>query len=48
MKAMTLKQYGEALAPGVFEEMELAEPQIIPGHVLINVAASSVNPYHYP
>ncbi len=47
MKAMVLKQYGEALAPGVFEEMELAEPQVIPGHVLINVAASSVNPLDY-
>lgn len=41
MKAMVIEKFGE---PSVFELKEIARPQIIPGHVLIEVFASSVNP----
>ncbi len=41
MKAMVIEEFG---APSVFKEADIPKPQIIPGHVLIKVAASSVNP----
>lgn len=40
MKAMIVKQYG---SEDVFEEAEVAKPQIKAGHVLIKIAATSVN-----
>ena len=44
MKAMTIKDFG---GTDVFEISELAQPELKPGHVLIRVAASSVNPVDY-
>ena len=40
MKAMILNSYGEG---SVFESGEIAEPTVSPGHVLVRIAASSVN-----
>jgi NADPH:quinone reductase-like Zn-dependent oxidoreductase len=40
MKAMLVKAYGENSA---FEESEIAKPEIKTGHLLIKIAASSVN-----
>ena len=40
MKAMVIEQFGE---PDVFRETTLPRPALMPGHVLIEVAASSVN-----
>ena len=40
MKAMILPQYGES---SVFELAELARPEVVAGHVLVKVAATSVN-----
>ncbi|WP_299655222.1 zinc-dependent alcohol dehydrogenase family protein [uncultured Jannaschia sp.] len=40
MRAMTLNTYGE-IAP--FEAADLPEPEVAPGHVLVRVAATSVN-----
>ena len=40
MKAMILNSYGEG---SVFESGEIAEPMVSPGHVLVRIAASSVN-----
>lgn len=44
MKAQVIEQFG---APGVFKEMDLPRPKVIPGHVLIRVLASSVNPIDF-
>lgn len=44
MKAMIIKQFGEV---DVFEEAILPKPSLAPGHVLIKVAATSVNPLDY-
>ncbi len=44
MKAQVIKQFGDA---SVFQTMELPRPEVIPGHVLIRVAATSVNPVDY-
>ena len=41
MKAFAISQYGE---PDYFTEIDLPTPKIKPGHVLIRVAATSVNP----
>jgi len=41
MKAMVINQFGDT---SVFEEMVLPLPQVVPGHVLIKVKATSVNP----
>lgn len=41
MKAQVIRQFGE---PSVFQSMDLPCPEVPPGHVLIHVAASSVNP----
>lgn len=41
MKAMIIRQFGD---PAIFEMSEVETPQTKPGHVLIRVAASSVNP----
>ncbi|WP_028304147.1 zinc-dependent alcohol dehydrogenase family protein [Oceanospirillum maris] len=41
MKAMVIQQYGDT---SVFQEMDLPTPQVEPGHVIIKVAATSVNP----
>lgn len=40
MNAMLIKTYGE---DAVFEPAEVAAPQVKPGHVLVKIAASSVN-----
>jgi NADPH:quinone reductase len=44
MKAQVIKQFGDA---SVFQTIELPRPEVIPGHVLIRVAATSVNPVDY-
>ncbi|WP_126429740.1 zinc-dependent alcohol dehydrogenase family protein [Brevibacillus marinus] len=41
MKAQVIHSFGD---PSVFQTAELPKPEVIPGHVLIRVAASSVNP----
>lgn len=41
MKVKIINRVGDS---SVFETMELAKPKIIPGHVLIEVMATSVNP----
>ncbi|NEX78664.1 zinc-dependent alcohol dehydrogenase family protein [Bacillus thermocopriae] len=41
MKAMVIKKFGD---PSVFEIAEIPKPKVIPGHVLIQVKATSVNP----
>lgn len=41
MKASVIKQFGQ---PSVFEAVELPTPTVPPNHVLIRVAATSVNP----
>lgn len=40
MKAMLVKAYGE---DAVFEVADIERPEVKPGHVLVNIAASSVN-----
>lgn len=44
MRSMAIAKYGDTQ---VFEEMTLPKPNVIPGHVLIRVAATSVNPLDY-
>ena len=44
MKAIIIRKFGE---PEVFEEAELPRPEVIPGHVLIRVMATSINPVDY-
>lgn len=44
MKVQAIAQFGE---PSVFKTMELPVPEVIPGHVLIRVAATSVNPVDF-
>ncbi|PIQ97428.1 MAG: quinone oxidoreductase [Nitrospinae bacterium CG11_big_fil_rev_8_21_14_0_20_56_8] len=44
MKAYVIRTYG---GPGNFELTDLPRPQIRPGHVLLQVKASSVNPLDY-
>ncbi len=41
MKAQVITQFGE---PSVFVSMDIPKPMLIPGHVLIRVLATSVNP----
>lgn len=41
MKAQVIKQFGDA---SVFQSLDVAVPLMQPGHVLIKVAATSVNP----
>ena len=41
MQAMLIEQFG---GPEVFQRAQIGRPQLTPGHVLIDVAASSVNP----
>ena len=41
MKALTIEQFGE---PSVFQPTDLPTPEVPPHHVLIRVAATSVNP----
>ncbi|GBG57684.1 quinone oxidoreductase [Sporomusaceae bacterium FL31] len=41
MKAMVIRNYG---GPEVFELAEIQQPIVTPGHVLVKVAASSINP----
>lgn len=41
MKAQVIRSFGD---PSVFQLTELPKPNVIPGYVLIRVAASSVNP----
>ena len=44
MKAQIINQFGDAHC---FETMELPKPKLKPGHVLIRVLATSVNPVDY-
>ena len=44
MRAQVITQFGD---PDVFTPLELPRPAVIPGHVLIHVAATSVNPLDY-
>lgn len=44
MKGYVIKQFG---SPHVFQEIELPQPKVLPGHVLIKVMATSVNPVDY-
>lgn len=44
MKAQIITQFG---SPSVFETAEIPVPQVLPNHVLIRVAATSVNPVDY-
>lgn len=41
MKAQVIKKFGD---PSVFEIAEVPKPEVIPGHVVIQVKATSVNP----
>lgn len=41
MTAWVLREFG---SPGIFERQELPVPALAPGHVLVRVAATSVNP----
>ena len=44
MKALIIEQFGN---PNVFKEANLMTPDVLPHHVLIQVAATSVNPVDY-
>lgn len=44
MQAQAIAQFG---APNVFQTIELPKPEVIPGHVVIRVAATSVNPIDF-
>lgn len=44
MKAFVLEKFG---TPPVFGERELPIPELKPGHLLVEVAATSVNPVDY-
>ena len=41
MKAIAIQRFG---APTVFQTLDVLKPSVLPGHVLIRVAATSVNP----
>ncbi|MEJ7762699.1 MAG: zinc-dependent alcohol dehydrogenase family protein [Thermomicrobiales bacterium] len=41
MRAQVIERFG---GPDVFRSVDLPDPEVIPGHVLIRVAATSVNP----
>ena len=41
MHAQIIRQFG---SPDVFEPAEIEQPAVLPGHILIRVAATSVNP----
>jgi NADPH2:quinone reductase len=44
MQAQAIAQFGE---PNVFQTIELPKPEVIPGHVVIRVVATSVNPIDF-
>jgi NADPH:quinone reductase len=44
MRAMVIHEFGP---PDVFQAEEIPQPAILPGHVLIRVRATSVNPLDY-
>ncbi|NJL37542.1 MAG: zinc-dependent alcohol dehydrogenase family protein [Leptolyngbyaceae cyanobacterium SM1_4_3] len=44
MKALVIEQFGNS---SVFKETDLKTPDVLPNHVLIQVAATSVNPVDY-
>ncbi|WP_413164008.1 zinc-dependent alcohol dehydrogenase family protein [Capilliphycus salinus ALCB114379] len=44
MKAIVIEEFG---SPNVFKTAELPLPNVIPNHVLIRVAATSINPVDY-
>jgi NADPH:quinone reductase len=44
MKAIIIEQFGD---PDTFKEVDLTTPNVLPHHVLIQVAATSVNPVDY-
>ena len=44
MKVQAIASFGE---PSVFQTIELPLPEVIPGYVLIRVAATSINPVDF-
>ncbi|GAB4378228.1 MAG: zinc-dependent alcohol dehydrogenase family protein [Elainellaceae cyanobacterium] len=44
MQAYVINQFGDTT---VFQAAEVAKPEVLPGHVLIRVAATSINPVDY-
>lgn len=44
MQAQIIHQFG---SPTVFETVDISVPQVLPNHVLIRVAATSINPVDY-
>ena len=44
MKALVIEQFGN---PNTFKETDLPIPEVLPNHVLVRVAATSVNPVDY-
>ena len=44
MQAIVINEFG---GPSVFQAMQVPRPEVCPGHVLIRVEASSVNPHDY-
>ncbi len=44
MKAQVIEQFGDS---NVFKTVDLPKPEVLPGHVLIRVAATSVNPVDF-
>ena len=44
MKALVIEQFGN---PNTFKETDLPIPEVLPDHVLVRVAATSVNPVDY-
>src|SRR3954469_15932565 len=44
MKAQIIRRFG---GPEVFETADIPRPEVKPGYVLINVAATSINPVDY-
>lgn len=44
MKAQIIRRFG---GPEVFETADIPRPEIKPGHIIINVAATSINPVDY-
>ena len=44
MRTYSIKAFGQ---PEVFREMELPIPELLPGHILIRVKATSINPVDY-
>lgn len=44
MKAKIIEQFGVS---SVFQTVDLPKPEVTPGHILIRVAATNINPVDY-